>query len=49
MHNFTIDAIIKSIRTNQKALMNYLNDILQELGNSKVRLAKYLGVSRQMV
>lgn len=29
--------------------MKYLNDILQELGISKVRLAKYLGVSRQMV
>lgn len=26
-----------------------LNDLLQELGISKVRLAKYLGVSRQMV
>ncbi len=29
--------------------MNKLNDLLQELGISKVRLAKYLGVSRQMV
>ena len=29
--------------------MNKLNDLLQELGVSKVRLAKYLGVSRQMV
>lgn len=29
--------------------MNRLNDLLQELGISKVRLAKYLGVSRQMV
>lgn len=29
--------------------MNILNDLLQELGISKVRLAKYLGVSRQMV
>lgn len=29
--------------------MNALNNILQELGISKVRLAKYLGVSRQMV
>ena len=29
--------------------MNRLNEILQELGISKVRLAKYLGVSRQMV
>ena len=26
-----------------------LNELLQELGISKVRLAKYLGVSRQMV
>ena len=26
-----------------------LNDLFQELGISKVRLAKYLGVSRQMV
>lgn len=32
-----------------KNIMKYLNDILQELGISKVRLAKYLGVSRQMV
>ncbi len=29
--------------------MKRLNDILQELGVSKVKLAKYLGVSRQMV
>lgn len=29
--------------------MNRLNEILQELGISKVRLAKYLGVSRQMI
>ena len=29
--------------------MEELNNILQELGISKVRLAKYLGVSRQMV
>ncbi len=29
--------------------MNALKDLLQELGISKVRLAKYLGVSRQMV
>lgn len=29
--------------------MEHLNNILQELGISKVRLAKYLGVSRQMV
>lgn len=29
--------------------MNNLNNLLQELGISKVRLAKYLGVSRQMV
>jgi len=29
--------------------MNQLNDILQELGISKVKLAKYLGVSRQMI
>ena len=29
--------------------MNQLNELLQELGISKVRLAKYLGVSRQMV
>ena len=29
--------------------MNDLNKLLQELGISKVRLAKYLGVSRQMV
>lgn len=29
--------------------MNRLNDILNELGISKVRLAKYLGVSRQML
>ena len=29
--------------------MSSLNDLLQELGVSKVRLAKYLGVSRQMV
>ncbi len=29
--------------------MNLLNELLQELGISKVRLAKYLGVSRQMV
>jgi len=29
--------------------VNRLNDLLQELGISKVRLAKYLGVSRQMV
>ena len=29
--------------------MDQLNKLLQELGISKVRLAKYLGVSRQMV
>ena len=29
--------------------MDKLNEILQELGLSKVKLAKYLGVSRQMV
>ena len=29
--------------------MQKLNDVLQELGVTKVRLAKYLGVSRQMV
>ena len=29
--------------------MNLLNDLLQEIGISKVKLAKYLGVSRQMV
>lgn len=29
--------------------MKQLNELLQELGISKVRLAKYLGVSRQMV
>lgn len=29
--------------------MNRLNEILQELGVSKVKLAKYLGVSRQMI
>ena len=29
--------------------MEVLNNLLQELGISKVRLAKYLGVSRQMV
>lgn len=29
--------------------MNYLNNLLQELGISKVKLAKYLGVSRQMI
>lgn len=29
--------------------MEYLNNLLQELGISKVSLAKYLGVSRQMV
>ncbi|NMA50308.1 MAG: hypothetical protein GX951_00435 [Mollicutes bacterium] len=29
--------------------MKVLNDLLQELGISKVKLAKYLGVSRQMV
>ncbi len=29
--------------------MKTLNDLLQELGISKVKLAKYLGVSRQMV
>ena len=29
--------------------MDKLNNILQELGISKVKLAKYLGVSRQMV
>ena len=29
--------------------MKSFNDLLQELGVSKVKLAKYLGVSRQMV
>ena len=29
--------------------MNKLNTVLTELGVSKVRLAKYLGVSRQML
>ena len=30
-------------------MMDKLNEILQELGISKVKLAKYLGVSRQMI
>ena len=29
--------------------MNTLNKLLQDLGISKVKLAKFLGVSRQMV
>ena len=29
--------------------MQKLNELIQELGISKVKLAKYLGVSRQMV
>ena len=29
--------------------MQNLNELLQELGISKVKLAKYLGVSRQMI
>ena len=29
--------------------MSKIGSVLQELGVSKVRLAKYLGVSRQMV
>ena len=29
--------------------MEKLNDILHELGISKVKLAKFLGVSRQMI
>ena len=29
--------------------MKNLNELLQELGISKVKLAKYLGVSRQMI
>lgn len=29
--------------------MTYLNELLQEIGVSKVKLAKYLGVSRQMI
>lgn len=29
--------------------MTYLNELLQEVGISKVKLAKYLGVSRQMI
>ena len=29
--------------------MEKLNNLLNELGVSKVRLAKYLGVSRQMI
>lgn len=29
--------------------MKYLNELLQEVGISKVKLAKYLGVSRQMI
>ena len=29
--------------------MNKLNDLLHELGISKVKLAKFLGVSRQMI
>ena len=29
--------------------MDALNKLLQDLGVSKVKLAKYLGVSRQMV
>ena len=29
--------------------MKRLNEILSEIGISKVKLAKYLGVSRQMV
>ena len=30
-------------------MMDKLNDILHELGISKVKLAKFLGVSRQMI
>ena len=30
-------------------MMDKLNEILQEVGISKVKLAKYLGVSRQMI
>ena len=30
-------------------MMDKLNDILHEAGVSKVKLAKYLGVSRQMI
>ena len=30
-------------------MMKRLNEILSEIGISKVKLAKYLGVSRQMV
>jgi Helix-turn-helix. len=29
--------------------MKYLNELLKELGISKVKMARYLGVSRQMV
>lgn len=38
-----------NIRKSRQENMNKLNELLQELGISKVRLAKYLGVSRQMV
>ena len=30
-------------------MMDRLNDILREAGVSKVKLSKYLGVSRQMI
>ena len=30
-------------------MMDKLNDILREAGISKVKLSKYLGVSRQMI
>ena len=33
----------------RETLMDKLNELLSDLGISKVRLAKYLGVSRQML
>ncbi len=44
-----LNDIIYIVKCKRSVVMKRLNELLQELGISKVRLAKYLGVSRQMV
>ena len=41
--------IVRIDRVEERDNMDKLNEILQEVGISKVKLAKYLGVSRQMI
>ena len=44
MYNYYVKS-----RRKKAEIMKYLNNLLQDLGITKVKLAKYLGVSRQMI